>query len=118
MATLRHRQAGKGRGGVMEYILCAAIWYKDLESQNFLPVNCESGVVVCGWRHSNCIAVLNALNGKRSVTGEVGDYTQGFLTNKNRFVDRKEGWAIAEKANQINDRERGSALTLYSEDLY
>ena len=42
--------------------------------------------------------------GKRTVeNGEdsVGKYTQGFLTNKNRFVDRKEGAEIALKQNQI-----------------
>ena len=46
-------------------------------------------------------------------------FEQGFLTNKMRFVDRKEAWKIASNANQIrrklpsDDSER-----LYSENLY
>jgi hypothetical protein len=31
---------------------------------------------------------------KGSVTSEVGEYIQGFLTSKNRFVDREEGAKI------------------------
>ncbi len=42
---------------------------------------------------------------------------QGFLTNLNRFVDRKEAWSIADKAGQIKQQSGGHG-TLYSEDLY
>jgi len=97
-----------------EYILCAAIWYHDLETQRFLPANCEKGVVICGWRHSNCTATLTALTGKNR--DEIGDYTQGFITSKNRFVDRTEAAKIALENKQIlHDREMNK---LYTEDLY
>lgn len=109
-----------------EYILCASVWYKDLElvkpdilePRGFRPYNVDRGIVISGWRHGNCIYQMVAITGKRDIPAEVGESIQGFLTNKNRFVDRTEGWEIAEKAGQINDRSRGSSKTLYSEDLY
>ncbi|MGA2256036.1 MAG: hypothetical protein ABSG53_15425 [Thermoguttaceae bacterium] len=45
-------------------------------------------------------------------------FTQGFVTNKFRFVDRKEAWEIAQRNHQLcwgQDREPGE---LFSEDLY
>lgn len=109
-----------------EYILCAAVWYKDLpmkkpeilEPRGFRPYNVDRGVVVSGWRHGNCIYQMVAITGLRSIPAEAGEEIQGFLTNLNRFVDRQEGYDIAEAANQLNDRSRGGSRTLYSEDLY
>ena len=102
-----------------EYILCSAIWYKDLPlikeglaNQN--PKNVDRGIVFCGHRHPHCMYSMCAITGKRSVEPEVGEYIQGFLTNKNRFVDREEGAIIAFDANQIKKEKQ----TLYSEDLY
>ena len=102
-----------------EYILCAAIWYKDLplikegfNNQN--PKNVDKGIVFCGHRHVHCMYSMIAITGKRSVEPEVGEYIQGFLTNKNRFVDREEGAIKAFDANQIKKEKQ----TLYSEDLY
>ena len=85
-----------------EFIVCSAIWYKDLPKQNHLPVNCDVGIVVCGLRHGNCIGTLAALSGLRSVTVEVGNYVQGFLTNMNRFVDRYEAAKIALGCGQVS----------------
>jgi len=101
-----------------EYILCAAIWYKEIPLKkvfdNVLPKNCDRGLVVCGHRHGQCMWTMGALTGLRSVLPEVGDYEQGFLTNKNRFVDRDEGLKISIAAGQTK-RTTGQ---LYSEDLY
>ena len=107
-----------------EYILCAAIWYKDLplirpevlEPRGFRPYNVDRGVVISGWRHGNCIYQMVSITGKKSF--EVGESIQGFLTNKNRFVDRVEGYEIASFAGQLNDRPRGDSKRLFSEDLY
>ena len=104
----------------MENIICAAILYKELETQKYLPKNIDTGVVVCGYRHHHCIDILNTLTGFRSVTkgpNSVGEYVQGFLTSDNRFVDRDEGWIIAEKNNQIVNKPH-SRESLFSEDLY
>ena len=100
-----------------EKIICSAIWYKELNTPVYRPVNIESGVVVCGHRHPHCIHTLVALTGKRSVEKEVGKYTQGFLTNTNRFVDREEGAKIALESGQI-EKLNYSKTRLYSEDLY
>ena len=104
-----------------EYILCAAIWYKDIPLQKVidgvLPKNCDRGLVVLGHRHGQCMWTMSSLTGLRSVTNAedgVGEYKQGFLTNTNRFVDRKEGGQIAFDAGQTKDLR----TTLFSEDLY
>jgi len=104
-----------------EKIVCAAIWYKDLPTQEHHNcTNVDRGVVICGWRHGNIIATCKTLTGKRTVEfGEnaAGDHEQGFLTSHNRFVDRKEAWLIAERENQIV-RFSGGKGVLYSEDIY
>lgn len=104
-----------------EYILCAAIWYKEIplkkEIPQVLPKNCDKGLVVLGHRHGQCMWTMGSLTGLRSVTNAVdgvGEYEQGFLTNTNRFVDRKEAGQIAFKAGQTEELK----TTLYSEDLY
>ena len=105
-----------------EKILCAAIWYMDFPSAKIQPINIQNGVVLCGHRHAHIIHQLVALTGKRAVETEVGKYTQGFLTNTNRFVDRKEGWKIALEAGQIINLEKFISdkedQPLFSEDLY
>lgn len=105
-----------------EHILCAAIWYKDLElkkpealgPKGFGPYNVDKGVVFSGWRHPNCIYQMVAIYGLRNATA--GEYEEGFLTSKNRFVDRKEGAKIALDSGQIKKLQFGKQL--YSEDLY
>lgn len=106
-----------------EYILCAAVWFKDLtllkpevlEPRNFRPNNCKQGVVMSGWRHLNCIYQMVAITGLR--LAQVGEYEEGFLTNKNRFVTREEAAKIALSCNQINSL-KYNKTQLYSEDLY
>lgn len=105
-----------------EYILCAAVWYLDLpmkrpevlENRGFRPYNVDRGVVVSGWRHGNCLYQMVAITGLRSIPAEAGEEIQGFLTNKNRFVDREEGGQIAFAAGQTQELKK----TLYSEDIY
>jgi hypothetical protein len=106
---------------IKEYILCAAIWYKDITLkkviEGVLPRNCDRGLVVLGYRHGQCMWTMASLTGLRSVeNGEdgVGKYEQGFLTNKNRFVGREEAAIIAFDAKQIDTEQK----RLFSEDLY
>ena len=80
------------------------------------PINCDRGLVFCGHRHAHCMYTMVSITGIRSVESEVGDYIQGFLTSKNRFVDRQEAMIIAEAADQIISYTQSD--TLYSEDLY
>jgi len=101
-----------------EFILCSANHYDDGIEHSYSPKNIKTGFVVCGHRHHNCIGTFAQMVGfpysdeahKLQNTEE-----QGFLTNTNRFVDRKEACRIAILANQISDTQKE---TLYSEDLY
>ena len=106
----------------LEYILCSAIWYKelplinnDIPSDLLRPINCNSGIVFCGHRHPHCLYQMVAITGKYQ--HEAGEEVQGFLTSENRFVDRKEGWVIAEKSGQIKHQSGGHGI-LYSECLW
>lgn len=108
----------------VERILCAAIWYKelplindDIPSNLLRPVNCTTGIVFCGFRHPHCMYQMVAITGTRSVKPECGDYSQGFLTSKNRFVNRKEAAIIAIACGQIIKTEYEEGV-LFSEDLY
>ena len=100
-----------------EYILCAANHYDDGEKQIHGPKNIESGFVICGRRHHNCISVFAKMvgfpydeNGFKLMNTE----EQGFLTNTDRFVSREEAAEIAFAAGQIKEQ----TTRLFSEDLY
>jgi hypothetical protein len=114
-----------------EIILCAAIWYKDLDAVDNpksslrldeeakealeiqrLPINCDKGMVFCGHRHLQAMRTMNSITGLTD--NEAGDSVQGFLTNYNRFVDRREGGKIAWEAGQTETLE----TYMFSEHLY
>jgi hypothetical protein len=105
----------------MEKIVCAANWYKDfplvkddITSTGFVrPINCDRGIVFCGLRHHNCMYQMIAISGKYQ--HEAGEEIQGFLTTKNRFVDRKEGAKIWIASGGTIEY---SSDKLFSEDLY
>ena len=94
-----------------EYILCAAIHYRDGEIYIHQPTNIESGFVICGRRHHN---IINTLGQKFFFRTVENDNIQGFITNLNRFVDRKEAAQIAYNCGQIKSPKK----ELFSEDLY
>ena len=105
------------------YIICSAIWFNDSKEHNHQPKNIKSGFVISGRRHHNCYASFQSIGKslgydktlivKKGVSLEERE-TQGFLTNTDLFVDRKEGGEIAYKAGQTQ-----ILLTrLFSEDLY
>jgi len=100
-----------------EYILCAAIWYKDQQQlpSVYNPRNITTGVVLCGYRHSNiigqCVGLLNLPQSK------MGSYVQGFLTSKNRFLDREKAAKLAFECGQVEKLQYMSD-ELFSEDIY
>lgn len=99
------------------YILCSAIWYKDLPDMRNLPSNCDRGIVLCGHRHGNIIAQMHQTMGLRTVLkgdNSVGEYKQGFLTNEGNFVTREEAAVIALESGQISEPKS----YLFSEDLW
>jgi hypothetical protein len=97
-----------------EKIMCAAIWVKNDHSVH-RPTNIDTGVVICGYRHCNCMEFASFMFTRKEMAGCV----QGFLTNNNRFVDRIEARKIAESCGQILGSEHTSkGNELYSEDVW
>lgn len=106
-----------------EYILCAAIWYKDNTEapRGMIAQNIDTGVVIGQWRHGNCINVRSTnpvWNAKKLAerkgetpmitkyedTLEYYDYVDGFLTSEGRFVDRWQGMKLAYEAGQVDEK--------------
>ena len=83
----------------MERILMSAIHYTDGKVYEDQPVNIENGIVICGRRHKNCIATAERFDNYNSDLTE--RVNQGFLTDLNRYVDRKEAFVIAARARQL-----------------
>lgn len=78
-----------------EYILCAACFTNEQ--------------IVAGYRHDDAI--------KGSIERFYNPGVQGFLTSKNRFVNRVQAAEIAFKAGQIISYNKNEPC-LISEDLY
>jgi len=66
-------------------------------------------------RHHDCIWIMRA---RGICVGVIAVSEEGFWTNQDRFVDRKEGWKIAVAANQIIRECGGPRDTLFSEHLW
>jgi len=112
-----------------EYILCAAIHYDDGLNHIHQPKNISSGFVVAGRRHHNCIRTFAIL--KNHFTGELPvteqclckmnlgklQSIQGFITSKDRFLNRAESYDVAVASGQIkpNDDENKA---IFSEELW
>lgn len=92
-----------------EYILCAAVYVDNGNFYEHQPVNIENGIVISGRRHHNCLLTLFNTN-----IDYKGRTIQGFITNKDKFVNRKEAGKIAFACGQTKELEE----TLFSEDLY
>lgn len=107
-----------------EYILCAANYYNDNKKHTHTVSNIEIGFVVCGRRHYDCINTFAMIVGfpysdEANIIRNTEE--QGFITNTNRFVDRKEAYKIAFSADQIKGPNKGrseNSIGLTSEDLY
>lgn len=104
-----------------EYILCAAIHFDDQKEYVHQPKNITTGFVVCGRRHHNCFALFSAIKSHRGTTDDdLRDYpshkhtVQGFLTSKDRFINREEAAKLALETGQIKE----SVGILFSEHLY
>lgn len=98
-----------------EYILCAAIWFDDGKVYPNQPKNIPSGIVLCGWRHGSIFPQIGGLVKERKDLG-INEKEQGFITSKNRFVDRTEAMKIAIVTEQVSKDLKDKEL--YSENLY
>lgn len=126
-----------------DYILCAAVHYDNgLEYKFQKSYGIETGFVLCGYRHPMICDILpfnpyylkkifdiddkDAIQKYEELNIKYGwqekditrcKLTQGFITNKGVFVNRKEAYKIALNAGQI-DGSNGVDGELFSEDLY
>ena len=99
-----------------EYIMCSAIWFGDGQVHEHQPKNMENGFVVTGRRHHNCIMTAAILSGDQHKTFRSYPNIQGFLTSRDRFLDRTQACEFAIKTGQIKKSEVSGKL--YSEDLW
>lgn len=98
--------------GNKEFILCAAVWVQDDEVHVHQPSNIHQGFVICGFRHGFIFNTLGILDPERTYLRKRP--IQGFLTNKNRFLNRRAAAALAHKAGQTEVLME----ELFSEDVY
>ena len=107
-----------------EYILCSAIHYDNGVHYSWCDkYGIETGYVLCGYRHDDIIRLIPT-NPKyvvednhplmENIVENNLKTTQGFMTNKSRFVNREDGASIAFKSGQIDQEKK----MLFSEDLY
>jgi len=75
----------------------------------------DDGYIARGHRHNHCLAVLKDM--KKEYHYKPGNH--GFITSRNRYVDRKEGYTLQLQAG-IPSADKGGYRggELYSEDLY
>lgn len=98
-------------------------WIEGKEICICAAVRAEDGLIIRGHRHAHAMWTLQAIPGYERER-PYGD-NQGFITSKNRYVNRKEGYEI-QKAAGIPSALEGTVHAdaafaggeLYSEDLY
>ncbi len=91
-------------------ILCAAIHIDDGFKYDHQPKNIETGYVICGRRHHNCIQ-LSVILGHTPVKQ---NSVQGFVTSDDLFLNRADAARFAYEHGQITIPTK----TLFSEDLW
>jgi len=100
-----------------ERVLLSAVWCRHGELLPHNPYSVDKGFVVTGFMHCSCFLIMSLL--PRNLVGSKKNHVQGFITNKNRFVDRVEGLAIALLADQIDlSKKFNPKDKLMSEDLF
>jgi len=76
----------------------------------------EDGIIVQGHRHCDCIHTIRRMRKKP----KSDSLSQGFITSKNRYVNRIQGYKLQVKAGIKSIDKKHPYLNgeLYSEDLY
>lgn len=87
-----------------EIVICAA-------------VVCTDGTIIRCHRHSDGLRKIKGMPGKVYTENNDGS-NQGFITSKNRYVNRKEALRIQKLAGIASVDPDGYRFQLYSEDLY
>ncbi len=84
-----------------EYIICSAVHYDDGIIYQEQPTNIKTGIVVAGRRHNNCFYLLKQMSLYDETKVTKDNTTAGFLTNFDRFLNRKDAFVLAEKNEQL-----------------
>jgi len=90
---------------------------KDKEIVICSAVIAKCGRIIRGHRHSDCFNSMRS----RGLENSMIQGNQGFITSRNRYVDRKEGLRLQKEAGiESADSHRGNKYSseLFSEDLY
>jgi hypothetical protein len=104
--------------GKPEYILCAANHYDDNEKHEHQPKNITSGFVLAGRRHHNCILTYSIIAKAKGWDNKL-PCVQGFLTSKDRFLNREDSYDLAITCEQLKGEAIKNVRTiLMSEDLW
>ncbi len=102
-----------------EYICCAMIHWDDGNVYPHQPKNILSGMAIAGWMHGNIITIGSKIFGNAGERAKKGiKETQGFLTSKNRFLNRIEAGKLALECGQIEKLSYFGGKELDSSDLY
>ena len=75
-------------------------------------LNRDSGVVITGYRHSD----ITEMAAYFDFDIDLKNAEFGYLTSKNRFLDRFEAMDLAKKSGQIEEYKSGRKL--FSDSLY
>ena len=82
-------------------------------------IRLPSGRIVRGHRHPHCLEAAGGMSYKDTTAEQIRLAEQGFVTSRNRFVDRVEGRRLQEAAGVPSAALGGYRLDmLFSEDLY
>lgn len=101
------------KNGKIEYVMCAANYHNDGKDHLYQPYNIDKGFIIGGWRHP-CVGTSYMAANKEAENWI--DCEQGFLTTKNRFLNRAEALELVESTGQLTKPIMGGVLT--SEDLW
>jgi hypothetical protein len=82
-------------------------------------IRLDDGRIIRGHRHVDCIVTARAWKKAGQDIGYIRQDQQGFVTSRNRFVDRTEGARLSrEHAHVTPDGMAFQGDKLFSEDLY
>lgn len=98
------------------FIMCLLLMNKEeKEICICAAVKCTDDSIIRCYRHSYGIDVINKMKGKKLLKKPEG---QGFVTSKNRFVDRFEGMKLQRASGIPSILGKYRGCVLFSEDLY
>ena len=99
---------------------CPARLSMDAEVCICAATKLDDGRIIRGHRHDDCIRTAFKWKQAGQEIGRITQEQQGFMTSRNRFVDREEGARLMREARHVSaiNGEVFTGHLLFSEDLY